>query len=263
MEYTFYIDVFFLINLHFDLIILYLAALMGRRRVRWPRLLGAALLGSFLSCFPVFLPILSAPASALFLLAAGSLMNIAAFPIGNFKSLLAADGFLVAAGALTGGLFYWVRQRFYLRDGESIIFVAGLAVLAGILVKEMTRERARGRQRYRVRLSYRGACRDFLALADSGNRLRMPGTGKPVSIISYEDCQGFLELVSGVIYIPYRAVGTDCGMLPGVILEKMEIEKEDGMVVIERPVVAVTKERLSGSGDFTMLLPEELLLAEG
>ena len=79
-------------------------------------------------------------------------------------------------------------------------------------------------------------------------------------MISYDDCRGFCELVYGGIFIPYRAVGTDHGLLFAITFEKMEIEKNGICKTIENPVVAITKEPLSSGGDFNMLLPEEYVL---
>ncbi len=111
-----------------------------------------------------------------------------------------------------------------------------------------------------MRLFYRGEQREFKALADSGNRLREPVSGKPVSVVYIGDLKGFCDSVDGVVYIPYRAVGTRAGLLPAVIFEKMEIVWEKRTVEIQRPVVAVAREPLSGDGGFTMLIPEQFVV---
>ena len=117
-----------------------------------------------------------------------------------------------------------------------------------------------GTLRYPVRLYYRGKEKEFMALADSGNRLREPVTGKPVSVISYEDCRGFCDTLSAVFCIPYRSVGKEQGMLTGIVFERMEIFRDSGVLTVEKPVVAVAREPLSADGSFTMLLPEELVI---
>ena len=100
-------------------------------------------------------------------------------------------------------------------------------------------------------------------MADSGNRLVEPMTGKPVSIIAAVDAKEFLGEKAGVLMIPYRAVGTENGMLPGVLFDRMEvISKECGSIWIERPIVAISKEPLFFGKDFTMILPECLVSGE-
>ena len=113
-----------------------------------------------------------------------------------------------------------------------------------------------GDDRYQVSLYYKGREKHFLALADSGNRLRVPESKQPVSLISYKDCIGFCEEVSGGFYIPYHAVGTEKGLLFAMQFERMEIKKNGRTKIIEHPAVAIVKERLSVKGDFSMILPE-------
>ena len=83
-------------------------------------------------------------------------------------------------------------------------------------------------------------------MADSGNRLVEPVTGKPVSIIAAADAKEFLGEKAGVLMIPYRAVGTENGMLPGVLFDRMEVMSEEcGSMFFGK--------------DFTMILPECLV----
>ena len=97
-------------------------------------------------------------------------------------------------------------------------------------------------------------------MADSGNRLVEPVTGKPVSIITALDAKEFLGEQVVVLMIPYRAVGTKNGMMPGVLFNRMEIvSEESGNIRIEHPIVAISKEPLFFGKDFTMILPECLV----
>ena len=120
-----------------------------------------------------------------------------------------------------------------------------------------------GKTRYQVRLFLNEKSKEFTAMADSGNRLVEPVTGKPVSIIAAADAKEFLGEKAGVLMIPYRAVGTENGMLPGVLFDRMEVMSEEcGSIRIERPIVAISKEPLFFGKDFTMILPECLVSGE-
>ena len=44
--------------------------------------------------------------------------------------------------------------------------------------------------------------------------------------------------------------------------ERMEIRQQGTIKIIEQPVVAITKERLSVKGDFSMILPEAYIPEE-
>lgn len=261
MEYEFYLDLFFLWVFFLDLLSLYLASCLGRIPVRVPGFLAAAAAGSVCNCILAVFPVLPA-AAELFLAAAGigSLMSWLAFSPGTPGELLKADGLLLGAACILGGSLFSLKEIFWLTDWESLAAASGAAVLAGLFFKRALREKERGRERFLVRLFYRGGQREFKALADSGNRLREPVSGKPVSVVYAGDLKGFCDSVDGVVYIPYRAVGTRAGLLPAVIFEKMEIVWERRTVEIQRPVVAVAREPLSADGGFTMLIPEQFVV---
>lgn len=96
-------------------------------------------------------------------------------------------------------------------------------------------------------------------MEDSGNRLVEPVTGKPVSIIAAADAKEFGSEPAGVLMIPYRAVGTKSGILPGILFDRMEItDGENRSVRIDRPVVAVSKDRCFSEKILRMILPESI-----
>ncbi len=54
--------------------------------------------------------------------------------------------------------------------------------------------------------------------------------------------------------MPYQSVGTQNGVLPAVFLDRMEIEQEGGSYTVEKPLVAITKQPLSPSGEYQILI---------
>lgn len=262
MEYEFYLDLFFLINFYLNFLSLFLSASIGRMNTSVIRLLIASALGSLWSILLFLFPVRPA-ILALFLtvfFAGGAMVSIA-FSLKSPLKIGKATGMLTLSAVLCSGFFTLMKQTFWLTDGESICALTCLSLAAGLFFRHTLKERERGRERFVVWLYYRGKKKRFLALADSGNRLREPGSLKPVSVISYGDCAGFCDVISSVLYIPYRAVGTKEGVLPGILFDRMEIETEHGLSEIKRPIVAVTKEPLSGNGDFSMLIPEIFVLS--
>lgn len=261
LEYEFYLDLFFLTDFFLNLLSLFLSASMGRMRGRPARLILAAAAGSLWSCslilFPIFPLLFELALTVAFM---GSFMTAFSFSLKSPAEIVRADLFLTASVLLTGGCLVFLKEYLWLSDWEGMAVLTASCLGAGLFFRNAMKERERGKERFQVWLYYRGQKREFLALADSGNRLREPVSGKPVSVISYESCKGFCDVIPSVLYIPYRSVGTREGMLPGIIFEKMEIYREGRLFVIERPIVAVTKEPLSGSEDFSMLLPEEFVV---
>lgn len=266
MEYEFYLDLFFLADCLFNLLSLFLTAAFVRKETCACRMILAAAIGSFWNCFLIIFPVLPVGMElVLTIFAAGSVMCGCAFPslmLMQAEKLLMADFALMASSALVSGCFSFAREHFYLSDTESLMFISLICLPAQRLIKRMLKRGKIGAERCYVRLYYQGKMKEFLALADSGNRLRVPDTGKPVSLISFKDCTGFCDKVSGGFYIPYRSVGTEKGFLFAVVFEKMEITRDGRTMTIEHPAVAITRESLSTSGDFSMILPEEYVPGE-
>lgn len=260
MEYEFFIDLFFLADLLFNLQSLFLTAFLIRRNISIKRLLVGAIIGSIWNCFIVVYPVLPPYAEILFTtLGIGSIMTASVFSIFTLSEIVKADMALFTASAVVGGAVSFLREHLWLTDWESMVLVGIICLCCGSFFRQSMQERAVGKERYQVWLYYCGRKKEFLGLADSGNRLRTPESGKPVSIVAQSDCVGFCDHVSGGFYIPYRAVGTREGVLFAMTFEKMEIWKDGEQMVIDCPVVAITKEQLSADNTFSILLPEEYI----
>ena len=267
MEYEFYLDIFFLTNFYLTLLSLFLTAAYLNRKCRLVRLGFAAAIGSFWNGLLVLCPFFSVGTELLItLMVAGILMLMISFHglyTEGIRSLMKADVCLFLSAGLVSGCYSFLQQKFYLTDPECLVCTGLVCALLERLLRRLVFKRKRlGDDRYHVTLSYRGKEKQFLAMADSGNRLCVPDSGRPVSLISFKDCKDFCEEVSGGFYIPYRAVGTETGMLFAIPFEKMEIMQHGMVKTIEHPVVAITKERLSVKGDFSMILPEAYIPEE-
>lgn len=276
MEYDWYADLFFLEEVYRDVLILWLAAVLMRRRAEALRLLGAGIAGGLCSTGSVYLELMGrcpAGGQPVFagiwevwkLLVTGFLMIWIAFPgkqtMRQEKRNASADrgdswmkvlkwrgkelGVLVlSAGILQSGLAI-LRERCFLTGWKSLMFMGFFCMGVRFLAVALVRRPMIGKTRYQVRLFLNEKSKEFTAMADSGNRLVEPVTGKPVSIIAAADAKEFLGEKAGVLMIPYRAVGTENGMLTGVLFDRMEVMSEEcGSIRIERPIVAISKEPL-------------------
>ena len=279
VEYEWYADLFFLEEAYRDVLILWLAAVLGRKKISVFRLLAAGiaggLCGTAVSCLELsgIAARITGRSLAAWIfwesgkvLINGFLIITAALPqkrVSGWKKAFFQRGkelglLVLSAGILQSGLAV-LRERCFLTGWKSILFMgffcAGVRFFAEALVKRPVI----GKMRYQVRLFLNGRSKEFTAMEDSWNRLVEPVTGKPVSIIAAADAKEFGSEPAGVLMIPYRAVGTKSGMLPGILFDRMEItDGENRSVRIDRPVVAVSKEPLFFRKDFTMILPESL-----
>lgn len=134
------------------------------------------------------------------------------------KTFLRAYILLYISGFLLGGIMEYFHQ--YIKVG-SLFFalaIAGYSLSLGIwrLLVYLAERKAR---RCRVRLYKDGREYETEALVDTGNRLRDPVTGKPVSILSEKAAEALAvdvwkkeeAKVSGFWYIPYHSVGKSEG----------------------------------------------------
>ena len=281
MEYVVYIDVYFLTGCFFNFLSLYLTAILLRMQVHMFRCLTAALVGSLWNCLLLLHPMKSPTAElVLTVLGIGSLMNALLFgdiwyleiqeeekkcrkgyrfqnAVRILRRCLAADLSLLLSSMILGGCVSFAKEQFFLSDWETLAVTGLLTGAVGLLLGDLFLPVKLGKERFSVSLFYKEKCREFTALADSGNRLRVPENGKAVTLVSYDALKGFCDWVSGGFYIPYQSVGTEHGLLFAITFEKMEIRKNGTCITIENPAVAIVKESLSSNGDFNMLLPEE------
>lgn len=99
------------------------------------------------------------------------------------------------------------------------------------------------------------------ALVDSGNGLVEPISRKPVSIVEKESI-GELEkelTEENFRIVPFHSVGKEKGLLEAYFIERLEIKREGEKVVIDRPIIAFTKNNISGNRKYQMILHPALL----
>lgn len=272
MTYTLYLDVFFLVNLAMDTLLLGLVGKLLKVSVRFWRLLSAGAAGALWACGLIFLPVLPVwlEAGVTWVLG-GGLMIFLAFGRMEFPEFgkMVCTLWLVsaAAGGLITALDDRMRTGWYIAGGmiparfsaiSLLCWMAGIyfGIYACILfVRAKIREQD---NLYEVTLTYRGRKSQVTAFYDTGNQLYEPYGHEPVHVITYEALSRLCDVVDGVIYIPFQAVGTDCGMLPGIRVDEMEVSQGGRFVRrYERPWLAISREPLSAGRRYEMLLHGE------
>lgn len=272
MTHTIYLDVYFFVNFAMDILLLG----MVRKILKLPkgkkRLVLAGIAGALWACVLVCLPVLPGWLEAAFTwVFGGSMMVFLAFGRMDFsefgKTVCTLWLVSAAAGGVLTALGDHIRTGWYMAGGMVPARFSALSLvcwMAGIyfgicacvaFVKAQIRERD---NLYEVTLTYRGRKKQVTALYDTGNQLYEPYGHEPVHVITYDACRQLCETVSQVIYIPFQAVGTESGMLPGIRVDEMEVA-QDGKLVMrcDRPWLAISKEPLSSRHRYEMLLHGE------
>lgn len=102
----------------------------------------------------------------------------------------------------------------------------------------------------------------YKALFDTGNLLSDPVSGKPVSVVEETELtKKWLERYPQKYkIIPYQSVGRAHGIMEGIVVDELVIQKEREQVVKKGAVVALYKGRLSRDGAFQMILNHSLMI---
>lgn len=272
VTYTLYLDVYFLVNFAMDVLLLGLVRTLLKVPAKFGRLVAAGAAGALWACVLVYLPVLPGwlEAGVTWVLGGGLMVFLAfgrmAFP--EFGKMVCALWLVsAAAGGLMTALGGHMRTGWYIAGGmiparfsaiSLLCWMAGIyfGIYACVLaVKAKIRER---NHLYEVTLTYRGKKMQVTAFYDTGNQLYEPYGHEPVHIITYGACSRLCGTVEGVIYIPFQAVGTESGMLPGIRVDEMEVA-QGGRTVrrYERPWLAISREPLSAGRRYEMLLHGE------
>ena len=282
-----YLDVFFLVNVIMDGMLLLLVKRFLKAPGSWRSMGAAAVLGGVWACGAVVAEnalgcgavtagsvwergtaiVGSAGAFKEWLwwifrflvwLSGAATMVYLAFRPGTRRDLIRYLLVFWIASAAAGGVYGAV-----LRNGSRSlagVLCIGIGIcFGGSAAAEYLREQKRLQERlYEVTIHYQGRQETVKALWDTGNQLYEPYGHQPVHVISQEAVRRLGDQVTGVIYIPFSAVGTEHGMLPGIRADWMEVAKDGAMVRrLERPWLGISREPLSAARRYEMLLHGE------
>lgn len=163
--------------------------------------------------------------------------------------------FLLLAGVCFGGIL------------EALTGMLGLPLMAGTVLavlllrfagRILTRQKALRDNLVTVRLQWEERTETLCGMIDTGNRLKEPLTGRPVSIVDAAPALRLLgetwEERRGFYLIPYHSIGTGKGWLRAVTIDCMTVELSEGTAVIKRPILAIYDGKVSAGGAFQLIL---------
>lgn len=264
--YEVYIDIYFIQNVMMDMQLLILVLLLLKERIRWKRLAAASLAGGAGAVLILVSGIRFGVLYVLSVLALDAVMVLICIchPAACNKipfwrpavGVIYLHGMMSAYGKLMECLVRLV--------GVRCVWLIATVVLTGIVAFLVVyRNRSNRKQIYDVTLTENGEDIALRALFDTGNLLHDPVSGKPVSVMEETDeiRQWMTKYPQKYRIIPYQSVGNEHGILEGIVVERMMIQKEDGEVVKKEAVVALYKGRLSRDGTFQMILNHKLISA--
>ena len=257
MSYEVYIDVLAVNNFLADLAALLAVNLFHRRGIRAWRLLAGATTGTLLS---ILLFVVCERPSA-YLLLVHFLVNPAVICFcfrekskRDFFSDLCVGYF---AFLIIAGVVEWLYAGgFGLLSYEMAVGAALLLVPAAMI---WLRRQAKNRAKYlEVKISQNGKQIRLQALADSGNLLADPYTGKPVSMIDRRVYESAYGISQSMRLIPYESLGCRHGLLEAVTIENLSYVSADGAGSIQEAVLGLADHALFEKKPYQMIInPQE------
>lgn len=262
MYYKLYIDVLFLENLLLDYLLLgLLSALLRCSTTRLRRGLAAAL-GSVGVCLLYLFSLNGTLVGSLFLyVGLSTAMVRLGLSIRGGRPLVRSVALLYVCSLLLGGIFQWLQTRIRVPVYSFLFFSMASFGLLTLCMRGLMQVRLRRQTLYRVILTFRGKNLELKGLLDTGNQLRDPLLGGPVSLMTKETVK---ELAGDEEIrfhpVPYHSVGRARGLLPVFAADSMEIYLSGGeQRHIEKPLLGVPDEPLSSEKEYQLILHPELL----
>ena len=262
------------------LLLILTARMAGDRPGRLRILMGGLLSGA--GGFTIFIPLsgVEGAATRLALVAAVCTVVFAERPL-KPKKLLNRIVLFLALTFLSGGaaMAFTLWRQIPAVSGNGALYLEPLTYgtliclavpafgLTYIFVKLVRKRQMETITRGKVCLTIKGMVYSFEALADSGNSLREPLTGRPAALIDRkgaaklsfrpEDAETGRDetMADRLVVIPYKAVGTEKGILKGI--------RTDSITFREKEMKGAVLAFYDGDfGDFEVLLSREVLNEE-
>lgn len=280
-----YLEYLFLENfLTGGLLLLLTSKLAGHSPSRIRLILGSVISG--IGGFTIFIPV-AGFGGAVIRLAAAVLICTVVFAGGGSESgvkpakIVKLTLIFLALTFLSGGaaMAFTLWRQIPAVSGNGALYLEPLTYgtliclavpafgLTYIFVKLVRKRQMETITRGKVCLTIKGKVYSFEALADSGNSLREPLTGRPAALI---DRKGAVKLsfrpedaetgrdetmADRLVIIPYKAVGTEKGILKGI--------RTDSIIFREKEMKGAVLAFYDGDfGDFEVLLSREVLNEE-
>ncbi len=261
--YEVYIDIYFIENVSMDAQLLLLTLLLLKEKIIPWRLILASLIGGVGSVL-IFLSGIHFGVGYIFVVILLDAFILFLCMKNAWKRKALFQRLIMGIIYLHGMAFAYTRfmECADRLDGRGTARILAAALVLGIVIFILIYRRFMERGRiYRVVLTQEDENVEFRALFDTGNLLTDPISGKPVSVIEEtERMKQWLEKYPQKYkVIPYQSIGNEHGILEGMTVDELMIQKEEEQVVKKETVIALYKGKLSKNGAFQMILNHNLI----
>ena len=283
MNYVIYLDVFFIINLLMDFLILIIVRRMIKSKARWIRSLFGAMIGAIYICILIVLPFANKLIFQFITYFVISFIMVRiAFNIKGFKKNLKPYILLYITSFFFGGilnaLYFYTEFGGLLRNVLSGDILQGLSfmlfliitaiafIIINLIIFMVKKHRHNSQIIYNVDLVLNSKVYPIKALLDTGNCLTEPISRQPVSLVEYNIIKESLEGINleggNFRMIPYRSVGKKSGLIPGFSADKIIVENSeysDKKIVVNKPMIGIYNGEFSNTNEYQMILHPMML----
>lgn len=262
-----YLDVFFLVNMGMNFVILLTESLLGQRTVRVRRLLLSSVMGGAAACGMLVLGLHRImPLLVLCYLVVSILLIRIAFGKTTPGAFVRNIVMFYTTAFVLAGLLVQLQKTFHMPlTGVSMLAVMSfILLLLRWLMPVFRKHQDRMERYYRVKLRYGEEKIEGNALLDTGNGLYDPISHQPVMLGE----EGFVKRLwkregePVMRIIPFHSIGKKSGFLRAFQAEKLEVETGGVWQCFERPWVAVCDKYVSVDGEYEVILHPDMLIKE-
>ena len=252
-----------------DFIILLIAKKLLKPQTTIIRCFLAALAGAALSCITIVKGFKNVVIQKIFTYGViSSAMAVIGYPIKGWKAYIKCLSCIYAvtivlAGTINGLYYFTGVGQFILRGINFIRFIfitTASYFITDFLIKYIKSRlvNTKGSDIYNVTLLFNNKSLKLKGLYDSGNSLAEPIGGQPVHIAEYDKVKPLIEGVSAdktkIRLVPYKALGTNMGILRAIEIDMIRIEIAGEIIEIEKALIGIYEGNLSGAGIYDIIL---------
>lgn len=259
MKYEWYLDTFLLMVFLVDLTAFLTTLCVLKQKIKIGRCLALALLSAvletllflFMKNFLLYRLLILCIVNPLLIYLLARPKRVSEL----IRAYLTVTGIILFAGGMQNFFF----QLFSSKQGE-LAWCLGLAVISGGICCVEKISRHNRQHILEARLVYQDQTLILQSLLDTGNLLRDPFTGKPVSVVAETALKAVFRLPEEKIrYIPYHTVGMDQGLMKAFTVDKMYLLLSGKEVEIQDPVIGISDRELFSDHSIQMILNGALL----
>ena len=261
MHYVIYIDRVWLMAFAISTYLLFLVRTAYGLRSSMVRLLISAAAGASAFVLILLLPGIGFWPKVFLQAVCGNLLLLkAAFSFRTkemvVKSYICMNGYGLFMGGVLCFLSGILPDRGKALTLGKVVFAGFMATVLVILYLYIRKTGKKNKGIYTVKLDFYGeefCCSGF---ADSGNSLKEPYTGRPVSILEKRAAKNLIGRVPKEKHylIPFHSIGKKYGLLAAVELPHMEVDDGEEKREFQKVVIAVSDQELTKKGNYQVIL---------